>query len=379
MLMPLRPILLLTTLLATTVLLTACNKSDAPNLGRTPPPQEVSVVTLKHEKVTLYRDLTGRTRPLLIAEVRPQVSGIVEERLFTEGALVEEGQPLYQLDNAVYLAELNSAKANLQRVAAALNSAKRAADRAQSLRKTGAISQQGYDDAITGLEEAQANLAVAEATVQSRAINLRNARITAPISGRISISNVTRGALVTANQAQPLATIQPLDPLYIDLTQSSAEWLQLQRQLETGSLSKSEDVSVKISLEDGSEYPHAARMTLADVTVNPTTGSFALRAEVPNPDHLLLPGMYVRAKVNMGTREAGLLVPQRSVARDARGETFVMLVNGNNQVERRTIIVNQTLGDKWLVDKGLQPGDRIVVAGLQKIAPGAPVTTVPAE
>lgn len=376
--MPFRPVFLVT--LLASALLVGCDKQETPAAApMAAPAQEVSVVTLQTQAVTLHRELSGRTHPFLIAEVRPQVSGIVEQRLFTEGALVEEGQPLYQLDNALYLAELNSAKASLQRAKASLSSAQRVAKRAESLRATGAISQQGYDDAVTGLEEAQASLAVAEATVQSRQVTLDNARITAPISGRISISTVTRGALVTANQPQALTTIQQLDPLYIDVNQSSNEWLRLQRQLESGALSRSEDVDVVITLEDGSEYPHPGRMTLADVTVNQSTGSFTLRAEVPNPDHLLLPGMYVRARINMGTRENGLLVPQRSVARDARGDTFVMLVNGSNQIERRTIVVNQTLGDQWLVDSGLEAGDRVVVAGLQKIRPGATVTTVKAE
>lgn len=376
--MPFRPIFLVT--LVTSVLLVGCDKQESPaKPSGAAPAQEVSVVTLQEQAVSLHRELSGRTHPFLIAEVRPQVSGIVEQRLFTEGGMVEEDQPLYQLNNALYLAELNSAKASLQRAKASLSSAQRVAKRAKSLRETGAISQQGFDDATTGLEEAQASLAVAEATVQSRQVTLDNARITAPISGRIGISEVTRGALVTANQPQTLATIQQLDPLYIDVTQSSNEWLKLQRQLESGALSRSEDLAVRIALEDGSKYPHSGRMTLADVTVNQTTGSFALRIEVPNPEHLLLPGMYVRARINMGTRPEGLLVPQRSVGRDARGDTFVMLVDGSNKVERRTIVVNQTIGDQWLVDSGIEPGDRVVVAGLQKIRPGATVKTVKAE
>lgn len=376
--MPFRPTFLVT--LLASALLVGCDQEDMPAVPLAAAPiQEVSIVTLVSKPVALHRELSGRTHPFLIAEVRPQVSGIVEQRLFTEGALVDEGQPLYQLDNALYLAELNSAKASLQRAEASLSAAQRVAKRAESLRATGAISQQGYDDAVTGLEEARASLALAKATVQSRQVTLNNARVTAPISGKISISEVTRGALVTANQPQALTTIQQLDPLYIDVTQSSAEWLKLQRQFESGALSLSEDVAVRITLEDGSRYPHAGRMTLADVTVNPSTGSFALRAEVPNPDHLLLPGMYVRARINMGTRESGLLVPQRSVARDARGDTFVMLVGADNTVERRTIVVNQTIGDQWLVDSGVEAGDRIVVAGLQKIRPGATVKTIQAE
>lgn len=376
--MPFRPTFLVT--LLASALLVGCDQEDMPAVPLAAAPiQEVSIVTLVSKPVALHRELSGRTHPFLIAEVRPQVSGIVEQRLFTEGALVDEGQPLYQLDNALYLAELNSAKASLQRAEASLSAAQRVAKRAESLRATGAISQQGYDDAVTGLEEARASLAVAKATVQSRQVTLNNARVTAPISGKISISEVTRGALVTANQPQALTTIQQLDPLYIDVSQSSAEWLKLQRQFESGALSLSEDVAVRITLEDGSRYPHDGLMTLADVTVNPSTGSFVLRAEVPNPDHLLLPGMYVRARINMGTRESGLLVPQRSVARDARGDTFVMLVGADNTVERRTIVVNQTIGDQWLVDSGVEAGDRIVVAGLQKIRPGATVKTIQAE
>lgn len=364
----------------TSLVLTACGPKDQQAGGAMPQgPVEVETVTLQHQPVTLTRELTGRTRPFLIAEVRPQVSGIIEERLFTEGELVTEDQPLYQLDNALYLAEVNSAKASKQRAQASLNSAKRNANRAESLRKTGAISQQAYDDAITGLEEAEASLAVAQATLASRQVNLNNARITAPISGKISISEVTRGALVTANQPQPLTTVQQLDPIYVDVTQSSNEWLRLQRQLETGALKLSDDLSVQLTLEDGSDYSHKGKMTLADVSVNETTGSFVLRIEVPNPDQRLLPGMYVSAEINLGKREKGLLVPQRAVARDLRGNTFVMLVNKNQEIENRPVVVNQTLGDRWLIDSGLEAGDEVVVAGLQKIRPGAKVSPVPAK
>lgn len=362
------------------LVLTACEPKQPQAGGMMPQgPVEVETVILNHQPVTLTRELTGRTRAFLIAEVRPQVSGLIEERLFTEGALVEEDQPLYQLDNALYLAEVNSAKASLQRAQAGLNAAQRNANRAESLRKTGAISQQAYDDAITGLEEAEASLAVAQATLASRQVNLNNARITAPISGKISISEVTRGALVTANQPQPLTTIQQLNPIYVDVTQSSTEWLRLQRQLETGALKISDDLSVQLTLEDGSDYPHKGKMTLADVSVNETTGSFVLRIEVPNPDQRLLPGMYVKALMNLGKREQGLLVPQRAVGRDLRGNTFVMLVNKNNEIENRPVVVNQTLGDQWLVDSGLKVGDQVVVAGLQKIRPGVKVTSVPAQ
>jgi len=339
-----------------------------------PGPVAVTAVTLTTQPVTLERELPGRTSPYLIAEVRPQVSGLVEARLFQEGSMVQAGQPLYQLDDDTYLADVSSARAALESARATLESARLSKVRADRLRKTGAISQQDVDDITAAYLEAKANVAVAEATLEGKKISLDDARITAPIAGRIGKSSVTQGALVTANQTAALATIQQLDPLYVDLTRSASEWMDLRRQLASGKLTAVENIPVTLMLDDGSRYPYQGTLTFADVSVNPTTGSFALRAEVPNPEQMLLPGMYVRAMISLGERENAVLVPQRGVQRDQKGATYVMLVTEDGVVEQRYISVNQTLGDQWLVDEGVQAGDRVIVSGLQKIRPGAPVT-----
>ena len=339
-----------------------------------PGPVAVTAVTLTTQPVTLERELPGRTSPYLIAEVRPQVSGLVEARLFQEGSMVQAGQPLYQLDDDTYLADVSSARAALESARATLESARLSKVRADRLRKTGAISQQDVDDITAAYLEAKANVAVAEATLEGKKISLDDARITAPIAGRIGKSSVTQGALVTANQTTALATIQQLDPLYVDLTRSASEWMDLRRQLASGKLTAVENIPVTLMLDDGSRYPYQGTLTFADVSVNPTTGSFALRAEVPNPEQMLLPGMYVRAMISLGERENAVLVPQRGVQRDQKGATYVMLVTEDGVVEQRYITVNQTLGDQWLVDEGVQAGDRVIVSGLQKIRPGAPVT-----
>ncbi|OEY67911.1 efflux RND transporter periplasmic adaptor subunit [Marinobacter sp. X15-166B] len=359
------------------VLLSACGEepASAPAL----PVPEVTVVTLTGQTVTLQRDLPGRTSPSLVAEVRPQVNGIVKARLFKEGGVVEAGQPLYQLDDALYQAELSSAKAALQQAQAALESARLKSERVTRLSQSGAISQQALDDATAAYLEAKARVAVQEATVARHQVTLDYARITAPVSGRIGKSSVSRGALVTANQAAPLATIQRLDPLYIDLTQSASEWLQLKRQQQAGALQATGNVPVTILLENGDEYDHKGKLTFADVTVNPSTGSFALRTEVPNPDSTLLPGMYVRAIVSTGKRDNAILVPQQGISRDPTGQTFAMVVNPEGLVEKRSVVVNQTIGDRWLVDAGLQAGDRVITEGLQKIRVGGKVVAVESE
>lgn len=348
--------------------------SEQSSAAPQPGPVAVTAVTLTTQRVTLERELPGRTSSYLIAEVRPQVSGLVEARLFEEGSMVRAGQPLYQLDDDTYLADVNSARAALESAKAALESARLTKVRADRLRKTGAISQQDVDDITAAYLEAKANVAVAEATLEGKKISLDDARITAPIAGRIGKSSVTQGALVTANQTTALATIQQLDPLYVDLTRSATEWMDLRRQLASGKLTAVENIPVTLLLDDGSRYPYQGTLTFADVTVNPTTGSFALRAEVPNPEQMLLPGMYVRAVISLGERENAVLVPQRGVQRDQKGDTYVMLVTGDNVVEQRYITVNQTVGDQWLVDEGVEAGDRVIVSGLQKIRKGAAVT-----
>jgi membrane fusion protein, multidrug efflux system len=344
-------------------------KEEAQGGGGAP----VTVVTLQAETVTLRRELPGRSTAFLVAEVRPQVDGIVHKRLFTEGGLVKEGQPLYQLDDATYRADLNSARANVVRAQATLETAELNAKRSAQLIKVDAVSQQDNESAAAELRQAQADLKAAEAVAQRAETILGYARIVSPISGRIGKSSVTQGALVTAKQDALLATVQQLDPIYIDLTQSSAEWLQLRKELASGRIAGASDMPVTILLEDGSEYSHPGKLAFSEVSVDPTTGSFALRVVVPNPEHVLLPGMYVRAVVGTGVRENGLLVPQQGIARDPKGGTTAMVVGNDGKVEVRTVRVSQTIGDKWLVEDGLEPGDKVIVEGLQKVRPGAPV------
>ncbi|MEI2456853.1 efflux RND transporter periplasmic adaptor subunit [Lysobacter firmicutimachus] len=336
---------------------------------------QVTVVTLKPETITLTRELPGRTSASLIAEVRPQVNGIVEKRLFTEGGLVKAGQPLYQLDDKTYAADAESAKATLARAEAALNSAQLNARRSTELVKIDAVSKQDDENATATLKQARADVAAGRAQVQSTSVVLGRARITAPISGRIGKSAVTAGALVTANQAEPLAVVQQLDPVHVDISQSSAELLALRKQIAAGTLTEA-STPVTILLEDGTPYEHAGKLAFSEVTVDEGTGSFLLRVVVPNPDNLLMPGMYVRAQLGTGVRQNALLVPQQGVSRDPKGAATAMVVNAKGQVEPREVQVSQAIGDKWLVEGGLKAGDKVIVEGLQKIGPGMPVDVV---
>lgn len=338
-----------------------------------PPPPAVTVATLKAESVTLTRELPGRTSPFLVAEVRPQVTGIVQRRLFTEGALVKAGDPLYQIDDASYRAEHNSARAALARAQAALELTRLNAERSSGLAKLDAVSRQQNENAIAELRQAEAEVAVAEARAAGTAVVLGYSLITAPISGRIGKSAVTQGALVTANQQTPLATVQQLDPIYVDLTQSSRELLQLRKDVAAGTIERTDEMPVTILLEDGTRFKHEGKLAFSEVSVDPGTGSFGLRVIVPNPDHILLPGMYVRAIVATGVRPQALLVPQQGIARDPKGNTNAMVLGTDNKVELRAVVVSQTIGDKWLVESGLNSGDRVIVEGLQKIRPGVMV------
>ncbi len=358
-------------LLLGTVIVTGCAKDEAPPPAPSAP--AVSVVTLKAQEVSLTRELPGRTNAFLMAEVRPQVSGIIKRRLFTEGGTVKAGQALYQLDDASYQADQASARAALARAQATLKSAELNAQRSAELVKIDAISKQDDENAAAALGQAKADVAAAQAALQSSQVTLGYARINAPISGRIGKSSVTQGALVTANQPAALTTIQQLDPIYVDLTQSSSELLQLRKEVAAGTLTRSGDLPVQILLEDGSRYKHDGKLAFADVTVDPGTGSFALRVKVPNPDDILLPGMYVRAVVGNGVRQNAILVPQQGIARDPKGNTTAMVVGKDGKVEARQVKVSRTVGSKWLVDAGLVAGDRVIVEGLQKIQPGAPV------
>lgn len=353
------------------ILLGACGTGQE---AGPPPTPAVTVVELGSQDVTLTRELPGRTNAWLVAEVRPQVSGLVAERLFTEGERVKAGQPLYQIDDATYRATVNSARAQLARARATLTSARLTAERIAGLAKIDAVSAQDNDNATAALAQAEADVGVARAALDAANVMLGYARITSPIDGRIGRSSVTQGALVTANQPQALATVQQLDPIYVDLTQSSAELLDLRRSLAEGRLSRGEEaMPVKILLEDGSEFPHPGTLKFSEVAVDPSTGSYALRIEVPNPEHVLMPGMYVRAVLGAGVRADAVLVPQRGIARDPKGNTTAMVVDAQGVVEQRQVVVSRTIGDQWLVESGLAAGDRVVVEGLQKIAPGATV------
>jgi membrane fusion protein (multidrug efflux system) len=337
---------------------------------------EVTVTTLRPETVTLTRELPGRTSAFAVAEVRPQVTGLVRERLFVEGAAVTAGQPLYQLDDAPLRADLASAEAALARAQAAAELARLNARRIEELAQASAVSRQEFESSVAVHRQATAEVQAAEAAVAHARVMLGYGRITSPIAGRIGRSAVTQGALVTANQATALATVQQLDPIYVDVTQSSREWVELRQGIDAGTLARPDGIPVTILLEDGTRYPHDGRLAFSEVSVTPTTGSIALRIVVPNPDGLLLPGMYVRAVVGLGVRERALLVPQPAVTRDPKGGAAVMLVNAAGQVEARPIVVQYTLGDRWVAESGLAAGERVIVQGLQKIRPGMPVQAV---
>lgn len=357
--------------LAVALSLSACGGGE--QQGQQGGPGQVTVATLKSEQVGLTRELPGRTNAFLVAEVRPQVSGIVAKRLFTEGGLVTAGQALYQIDDASYRAQANSARAQLVRAEATANAARLSAKRITELAKVDAVSQQDLENAVAAQKQADADVGAAKAALDAANVTLGYARITAPIAGRIGKSSVTQGALVSAGQADALATVQQLDPIYVDLTQSAAELLELRRELAAGRLKDNQTLPVTILLEDGSEFSHKGTLEFSEVSVDPTTGSYALRVKVENPDQVLMPGMYVRAVVGSGVRENALLVPMQGIARDAKGDTTAMVVGKENKVEVRPVKVSRALGDKWLVEDGLQPGDKVIVEGLQKIQPGMPV------
>jgi membrane fusion protein (multidrug efflux system) len=353
-----------------------CGKKPA---GTASAPPEVSVVVTQPQHVQITTELSGRISPHLLAEVRPQVGGIIQKRLFTEGSEVQAGQALYQIDAATYQTAYDSAKAALAKAEGNLIPARLKEERFRELVTIKAVSQQEYDDANALFKQAAAEVAATKAAMEAARINLDYTRIAAPISGRIGRSAVTPGALVTASQASPLATIQQLDPVYVDVTQSSAELLRLKRDLAAGSL-KNDDASqakVTLLLEDGSVYPLEGALKFGEVTVDQDTGSITLRALFPNPKQLLLPGMFVRAVVQEGVNGEAILVPQRGVSRNPKGEAVVMVVGAEEKVEPRVIKVSRTVGDNWLVDEGLQAGERVILEGLQKARPGTTVKAVP--
>ncbi len=371
-------LLLSMSIFAVCMILTGCEKQGAPVAGPSTPP-EVGVVVMTPQRVALTTELAGRTSAYLTAEVRPQVGGIIQKRLFTEGADVKEGDVLYQIDPSPYQAAYNSAKAALARAEANLGPVRLKAERYGELVKINAVSQQDFDDASAALKQAEADVEAGKAALETARINLAYTKVTAPISGRIGRSSVTDGALVTASQPAALATIQYLGTMYVDVTQSSAELLRLKRNLASGLL-KSDGATqarVKLLLEDGSAYPLAGTLKFSEVTVDQSTGSITLRAIFPNPKQTLLPGMFVRAVVEEGVNEHAILVPQRGVTRNPAGNPMVMVVGSEEKVEPRVIKVVQTVGDDWLVSEGLKAGDRVILEGIQKARPGNPVKAVP--
>jgi membrane fusion protein, multidrug efflux system len=365
--------------LASAALLAACGAGNGQRPAGAPP--EVGVITLAPQAVQLSTELPGRTAAHRIAEVRPQVDGIIKRRLFKEGSEVAAGQPLYEIDAAPYQATLQRAQANLAASAAQLNAARMLTDRYASLQATGVVSKQDFDNAQAASRSAEAAVEAARAAVESARIDLGYTEVRAPIAGRIGRSLVTEGALVKAAQDAAIATIAQLDPIYVDVTESTAELLRQRRDFDAGILQRDarQHAKVTLTLEDGSSYSAAGSLQFSEVTVDESTGSVLLRAEFPNPDRTLLPGMFVRARLAVGSSQQALLVPQAAVSRNARGEATVLVVDADSKVSERVIDVDRAVGSNWLVSAGLTAGERLVVEGLQKARPGATVKAMPAD
>lgn len=363
---------------ACALVLSGCGQSANTEAAAAAP--DVGIVEIRAQAITLTTELSGRTSAFQVSEVRPQVGGIIQKRLFVEGADVKAGQALYQIDPASYQATYDSARASLAKAEASLISIRNKASRYEELVVIKAVSQQENDDSQAALKQAQADVAAAKAALETARINLAYTRVTSPIAGRIGRSSVTPGALVTTGQAAALATVQQLDTIYVDVTQSSADLLRLRRDLASGQLKTAgaNQAAVKLILEDGSTYPLAGKLQFSDVTVDQSTGSITLRAVFPNPKGELLPGMYVRAVLEEGAEEQAILAPQQGVTRDTKGNPTALVVGPDNKVELRVLKTRRTIGDKWLVSEGLKAGDKLIVDGLQRIAPGATVHPVPA-
>jgi membrane fusion protein (multidrug efflux system) len=364
-------------LMCAMLFLSACGKP--PHQG--PPPAgtpEVGTLVLRTRPVVLTSELPGRTAPVVVADVRPQITGLVQSRNFTEGAEVAAGTLLYQIDPATYQAQVESAKAALAKSRANLQAAKLKAQRYAELVAIKAVSQQDNEDSASAMQQAEADVASSQASLDTSLINLRYTRIVAPVSGRIGKSTVTPGALVTANQTTALATVQKLDPIYVDVSQSSTAFLRLQRELEIGRLGRAGGgAAVTLKLEDGSAYSLPGTLQFSDVTVDQNTGAITLRAVFPNPHRELLPGMFVHAVLQEGVDENALLVPQAAVSRDASGNPTAYVVGADGKLQLRQLKTDRAIGDQWLVNAGLNPGDRLVVDGQQRAAPGVAVIAVP--
>jgi membrane fusion protein (multidrug efflux system) len=358
------------------LMLAACGAEQAPKEQ----PKKVGVVTLQEQSVTLTTELPGRITARETSEVRPQINGIIRRRLFTEGSMVKAGQVLYEIDDAAYRAALGTARGNLARAQAAIEATRLQAERYRSLIGINAVSRQDLDNAEAAARQAQADVAAQKSNVEAARVNLDFTRIRAPISGRIGRSLFTPGALVQAGQAEPLATILRSDEVYVDVTQSASQVLDLKMALANGGLDREgrESLRVKLILPNGTVYPHEGRLQFSEVSVDPQTGSVTLRASFPNPDGMLMPGLYVRAQVVEGVRQRVVLAPQPGITRDPRGRATALVVGAGNKVEQRKVVADRPIGDKWVISEGLKTGDRLIVEGLMGlragmvVAPGAP-------
>ncbi|MBV6863505.1 efflux RND transporter periplasmic adaptor subunit [Xanthomonas euvesicatoria] len=360
-------------LAAATTLMAACSSRQPPQMPQT----QVGVQTLKAQRLAVDQTLSGRTVAYVTSDVRPQVGGILRKRLFTEGQDVQAGQVLYEIDPASYQAAYDTARGDLAQAEAAVLSARPKAQRYQTLVGLDAVSKQDGDDALATLRSNEAAVVAAKASLQTARINLDYTRITAPVSGRIGTSSYTPGALVSAGQSEVLATINQLDPIYVDVTQSSAQLLQLRRQLDTGQLKAVDGkAEVTLQLEDGSTYAHSGTLEVVDAAVDTATGTVKLRAVVPNPERVLLPGMYVTAKLSMAVDEQAILVPQQAISRNSKGQAVALVVGSDNKVAQRVLTTGDAIGDKWAVRQGLKAGDKVIVQGLQKASVGAEVRAV---
>jgi membrane fusion protein (multidrug efflux system) len=359
---------------AVALCLSACgDRKPAP-----PPPPEAGYVVVQAKTVPIMVELPGRTSAFEMSDVRPQVSGVIQARLFTEGSIVHQGETLYQIDPSLYRAAVGQAQANLEAAQASRDSTAAKAARYKPLAQIQAVAQQDYTDAAAQAKQAAAAVAQNRAALDTARINLRFTRVPAPITGRIGRSLFTTGALVTSGQADPLTTIQRLDPIYVDIQQSSADLIQLRQSLASNKGVVPSSATVRLKLENGSDYPYAGKNEFAEEMVDPATGAVTLRARFPNPNGLLLPGMYVRAEFSQATTQNGILVPQAGVARDPQGRATVMLVGPGDKAVRRTVTATQTVGPDWLVTAGLKPGDKVIVEGLARIREDKPIRPVPA-
>ena len=367
--------------LATSLALVGCSKDpkDAQQAGAAQqmPPTEVGVLVAQPQSVEQSVELSGRTTAFEISEVRPQTSGVVLKRLFTEGSYVREGQALYEIDSRTNRASLDSSRAALTRQQAQLNVLRVKEGRYRQLVGSNAISKQEYDDIVAQVKLAEADVAATQAEVRNAEINLGFSTVRAPISGQTNRSTVTAGALVTASQAEPLVTIQRLDPIYVDINQSSAELLRLRQQLSQGSLNSSNNTKVKLKLEDGSYYPVEGRLAFSDASVNPETGTVTLRAVFPNSNHLLLPGMFATAQIVQGVIPNAILIPQAAISRTPTGQAMAMIVNAKGIVEQRPVTTVGTQGSNWIVTEGLQTGDKVIVEGVAKVKADQQVVAKP--